>query len=267
MKNKKIISLTILAVVLVAVGILGLSKLFETSWQNENTVDNSLDAEIIDDGASTFNYPYVNYTQLSDEEKQIYCYSFLEEYILPENEKLTYQEVVNKTGEAIKYLTGYTEHQKKPMVIELSSVNMFTLSRLPDENCYICNQIVETDSGELSIKAIIDLAGNFWYIGYETADVKLGSYGHKTTPPKNISQQLVDTTLQFLQEIGVTDKIVGYEVKMTSASKDDLNDCLYIVALRTEDSKTLLFTLNKEYGLIYFSRYQTELSFNYIPLE
>ena len=60
MKNRKIISLTIFAVVLVAVGIIGLSKLFETTWQNENTVDNSLSAEVVDDAETVFNYPYIN---------------------------------------------------------------------------------------------------------------------------------------------------------------------------------------------------------------
>ena len=42
MKNKKIIPLTIAIVAVVLMGMLGLSKLFETSWQNEDQISNSL---------------------------------------------------------------------------------------------------------------------------------------------------------------------------------------------------------------------------------
>ena len=52
MKNKNIISLTIFAVVLVAAGMLGLSKFFENAWQRESTVDNNLNAEIINNSKS-----------------------------------------------------------------------------------------------------------------------------------------------------------------------------------------------------------------------
>ena len=71
MKNKKIISLTIFAVVLVAVGILGLSKVFENGWQNENTIDNSLDAEIMDAGESVFNYRFITPEEVSAAQKLI----------------------------------------------------------------------------------------------------------------------------------------------------------------------------------------------------
>lgn len=37
MKNKKIISLTVLIVAIALMGILGLSKVFEAAWQKENT--------------------------------------------------------------------------------------------------------------------------------------------------------------------------------------------------------------------------------------
>ena len=68
MKNRKVALLTVLSVVIVAAGILVLSKLFENGWQNENTVDNSLDAEIVDSSESVFNYPYIN-TQMLENDK------------------------------------------------------------------------------------------------------------------------------------------------------------------------------------------------------
>ena len=60
MRNKKIIAITVCLVAAVLVGMLGLSKFFETTWQNENTVDNSLSAEVVDDIETAFNYPYIN---------------------------------------------------------------------------------------------------------------------------------------------------------------------------------------------------------------
>ena len=122
MKNKKIISLTIFAVVLVAFGILGLSKLFENGWQNENTVDNSLDAEIVDNVENIFNYPFE-----INEDMQIFINAYpnnqissLEdfrggfngEYISqPDKNMITYQQAANYAGEMLKYLYGFTQPQ------------------------------------------------------------------------------------------------------------------------------------------------------------
>ncbi len=137
MKNKKIISLTIFAVVLVLAGILGLSKVFENGWQNENTVDNSLSAEIVDSTETFFDYPYFNieeHSQISDSEilaryeKEI---SYYEENIRnadknvvilrfdtePTSDMITYQDVANICGEAIKYMYGITKHSNYPAVI------------------------------------------------------------------------------------------------------------------------------------------------------
>ena len=98
MKNRKIALLTVLSVVIVAVGILGLSKLFETGWQNENTVDNSLDAEIVENSEMKIDYPYtISERSLNAEEYP---------------DIISYQEAANIAGEAILYLSGVTEHQK-----------------------------------------------------------------------------------------------------------------------------------------------------------
>jgi len=265
MKNRKIISLTVLIVAIALMGILGLSKAFVAAWQKENTIDNSLSAEIVDDAGTVFDYPYVNYTQLSDEEKRLHGW-FNDDFIIPENKEFTYQQAVNKVGEAIKYLTGYTGHQKSPMVIELTNVNMFSLSRQLSEDCYNCRQIVPTESGELCISAIIDTTGQFWYIGYETTEHKFGGNAYKTELSQNVSEQLLETSLQFLQEINPTDRIVGYAVRKASSSLEDSADVEYSIALKTEDKNTLLFTLNDEYGLIYFSRYPEEIELDYLPL-
>ena len=114
MKNRKVALLTILSVVIVVAGILGLSKLFETGWQNENTVDNSLDAEIIDSSESVFNYPYIN-AQMLENDKNSFWNNIIgitsDIVSVPEN-AISYQEAANTAGEAIQYITGYMNHQK-----------------------------------------------------------------------------------------------------------------------------------------------------------
>ena len=143
MKNKKIIFLTIFAVALVLVGILGLSKLFENGWQNENTVDNSLNVEIVDTdiytnlGESEFDYPFLTEEECvnkKDEDAYLRYRDAIDplwpsqtdwaiekrenrKYYYPEEGMLSFQEVANKCGEIAKYIVGYTEHTKLPAVI------------------------------------------------------------------------------------------------------------------------------------------------------
>lgn len=122
MKNKKIISLTVVAVALVLAGILGLSKVFENGWLNENTVDNSLNVEIIENNSSVFNYPFVSAQQAVDEgygpanealsASKLYSSTY-------EDNMIEIQKAVNIAGETIKYLTGYTGHQKLPVMAQL----------------------------------------------------------------------------------------------------------------------------------------------------
>ena len=120
MKNRKIALLTVLSVVIVAAGILGLSKFFETCWQNENTVDNSLDAEIVDSSESVFNYPYIN-AQMLENDKNSFWNNIIgitsDIVSVPEN-AISYQEAVNTAGEAIQYITGYMNHQKATAFVD-----------------------------------------------------------------------------------------------------------------------------------------------------
>ena len=122
MKNKKIIPLTIAMVAVVLIGMLGLSKFFETTWQNENTVDNSLSAEVVDDIETAFNYPYINKEIAENmEEKNWFVEAMLrrdsfDSIPVPEN-AITYQQAANIIGDAITYACGFTGHQKNPAYI------------------------------------------------------------------------------------------------------------------------------------------------------
>ena len=94
MKNKKIIPITVCLVAMVLVGMLCLSKFFETSWQRENTVDNGLTAEINSkkENSAVINYPFV----MDNNSIKPEAFSNI----------ISCQEAVNIAGEAILYLSG-----------------------------------------------------------------------------------------------------------------------------------------------------------------
>ncbi len=123
MKNKKIISLTIAIVAVVLVGVLGMSKFFETTWQNENTVDNSLNVEIINNSNSIFDYPYISPEEAMAKGSQIVFSDVLfydtQDIVLSEESRISCQEAVNKVGEDIKYLTGFKNHTKQPVAAKM----------------------------------------------------------------------------------------------------------------------------------------------------
>lgn len=123
MKNKKIIPLTVFAVTLVLVGILGLSKVFETSWQSENTIDNSLNAEIVDGGKSVFNYRFVTPEEVSAGAQTDWFIDnrYVNNYNFPiPDGALPYQTIANIAGDAITYSTGFTNHQKRTAYLSVA---------------------------------------------------------------------------------------------------------------------------------------------------
>lgn len=130
MKNKKIIPMTIAMVAVVLVGMLVLSKFFETSWQRPEQVDNSLnvDSNKLDE-PSNFDYPYLDYVSLcnSTDEAVRSRYSQVIDafYMMYKNDRLTAdtdtgitpQQVANICGEYFKYALGVTEQSTFPAIV------------------------------------------------------------------------------------------------------------------------------------------------------
>ena len=130
MKNKNIVSLTVAIVAVVLIGMLGLSRIFETTWQQENTVDNSLnvDSDKLDE-ISNFDYPYIDYEGLcntTDETiKERYnqvINAFMPQYkderlTAKTDTTITTQQVANICGEYFKYTLGVTEHSAFPAFV------------------------------------------------------------------------------------------------------------------------------------------------------
>ncbi|MBQ7902148.1 MAG: hypothetical protein IJ362_00280 [Oscillospiraceae bacterium] len=132
MKSNKIISTTIAMVAAILIGVLGLSKIFETTWQQENTVDNSLNIEINETENNVFDYRYTNIAMFKQEPSSVeypmnwaienYIEEF-EKYIIKSgiNDKpaaISYQQAVNIAGETIKYAIGFTDHQNTVAFVE-----------------------------------------------------------------------------------------------------------------------------------------------------
>ncbi len=99
-----------------------MSKFFEAAWQNENTVDNSLNVEITDNTETVFDYPFIN-NEIAEnmEEKNWFVETMLRRYSddnipVPEN-AITYQQAANIVGDALTYASGFTGHQKNPAYI------------------------------------------------------------------------------------------------------------------------------------------------------
>lgn len=140
MKNKKIIILTVFIISATVFGVLGMSNIFENIWQTTGEKDNSytVNRENLQGDATVFNYPYFDvreYKSLTDinalerYSPEIKSY---EQYLLSDDkdkllisydkeassDMITYQEVANICGEAIKYMYGITEHQNIPVMIK-----------------------------------------------------------------------------------------------------------------------------------------------------
>ena len=110
MKNSKIIVLTTIVIAMALGGVLGASKFFENFWQRGDEVENTLNAEIVDEVENIFNYPYT-----IDDGQTIEWDS---EYIsTPPQEAISFQEAANIAGETLKYMYGFTAHQTVPAKI------------------------------------------------------------------------------------------------------------------------------------------------------
>ena len=140
MKNKKIIFLTLLVIAVVIIGVIGMSKRVESSWQTPDGVDNQLavNENNLQVEESVFDYPYFNikdHKQLTDNSVKerystaINTYELASKHELnnkisianfdkePTKDMVSFQYVSNVCGEVIKYLYGITEHQNFPAAI------------------------------------------------------------------------------------------------------------------------------------------------------
>ena len=267
MKNKKIISLTVVAVGLVLTGILGLSKVFETTWQNENTVDNSLSADTVaSKDESIINYPYANYIQMDDESKSLYddyFYHISDTFIPQKNSDFTYQDAVNITGETIKYLTGYTDHQKTETITELIDYESFLPDR--DVDFYTSRFIKVYEDKTITFGSLIDdTTKEIWAINYE--ELPKGTYtsthAYKLEYDYTAEQEkeALQTALQYIKEIAPSLQLIEYELQ----SGDDYNgNLIYNLVFATSEQQSVAIMITDEYKFRAFSRYPYQIPMNY----
>lgn len=284
MKNKKIISLTVFAVVLVLAGILGLSKLFENGWQNENTIDNSLDAEIIENSEIKIDYPY------TVSEKSLNA----EEY----PDIISYQEAANIAGEAILYLSGVTEHQKVAGEINLDIFGYgianegtdFSNGIIYKESYprYWYSNGIEIDmSDELCPKwinlscAINAKTGEIVGIGLEDYSqngqdyLKIDTeYMSNVWKVNQLSQNEIDNTLDYINQI--TD-VLGWECKPVSYRMEERGTqygMTYMADIMFDNGRGYLFEICNEDGNLkkgsligmFWNEYDSEYLAEFIPI-
>lgn len=138
MKTKKVIALTIAIVVVVLVGVLGLSRIFEVSWQNTGESENNLNVDESNLNRETIviDYPYYmlnDYTVFQDKAfEDVYAdvcgmykrtsdeYDYLfKDFTVPQGH-YNHQDIANMCGEAIKYLYGRSDLQNNKAVVLFS---------------------------------------------------------------------------------------------------------------------------------------------------
>ena len=250
MKNKNIISLTIFAVVLGAAGMLGLSKFFENAWQRESTVDNNLNAEIINNSKSVFNYPYARYVEMEKEDKQKYDLYYEEGvnyYVTPRNNEFGYQDAVNVFGETIKYLTGGTSHQKSATIVELEEYSRFGMDTANYKIAYIENNTgfkmyIDDYSKEITSLFIDDLENySTHYISNQITVID--------TPAEK--EKLMNSAFQYANELGIDKIIIAYRLeKLLRMDPSGETDIVNTVLLMTDDNRYLRFRMDDEYSFI-----------------
>ena len=136
MKNKKLIVITACLVAAVLAGMLGMSRFFETSWQQPEQTDNNLSAEITDDNETAFNYPYLAVNEVNslddvpDEIQKMYCPYYLDEGIVesyknirPQEDMMSYQDISNKAGEFLKDALGIVQHTNSAALLIYDNMN------------------------------------------------------------------------------------------------------------------------------------------------
>ena len=204
MKNKKIIPLTIAMVAVVLIGMLGLSKFFETTWQNTGESENNLDVDESNLQKQTiFDYPYIiDNGQTIDWDNQY--------MITPSQGTLSWQQAANIAGETIKDMFGITDHQK-------STAKMCYYNRPYTENIRFSGTtyyyISEWDK---EIDGDIQKVNAWAYIDAYTGEVLLLNYVNETekteranvewqVPTDNIKKKLLKDTNDILIYLGKTE--------------------------------------------------------------
>ncbi len=190
MKNKKVVPLTVAVVAVVLIGILGLSKVFETRWQQENTVDNSLNAEIVDDTETVFDYPYsvkengdINWT----------------------DDMISFQQASNIGGESIKYIYGVTQQSVDNAVLEIFDSSFMTRYSNPYGYNYSF-----TDNNDVEYMILIDpYIGQIYYL--ELKDEKLDNMVYKNKVIDSSEKENLKTIAkQYFELLEVDKDIIGF---------------------------------------------------------
>lgn len=247
MKNKKVIFLTIIIVTVALIGVLSMSRVFETMWQNTGTSENNLDVDESNLQQQTaFNYPYIiDNGQTVDWDNQ---------YITtPPEDVITWQQAANIAGETIKDIFGITNHQK-------STAKMCYYDRPNTEN--------ERFSGETyyyysewdkDINGVIQNINVWAYIDAHTGEVLLLNNVNETAkteranvewqaPTDNIKKKLLKDTNDILAYFGKNEvvrfKIYNMGISTELYSSNPIKTYMIMAYLSDEQLVQLYFDMD-----------------------
>ena len=230
MKDKKIIYTTGFAVILVITVIAALSKFAEFSWQTKGEIENNLsvDESNLQQEATVFNYPF----------------KIIENDIPVPESAISYQEAANIAGEAIKYISGITDHQKTDATVEYTnktiglylwkeSLGLYDVNEYRDKinyNSYDYDFEINLGANERGIPFFVGVSCGvdadtgvirFMYIedyskcGFdeETRNESLKKRKRKTEFNKTECEDILDSVYQFLEILNIRNKPVKYHIE------------------------------------------------------
>lgn len=275
MKNKKIIPLTITIVAVALVSILGLSKLFETGWLKENTVDNTLDADtenITED--SYFDYPYIAVNDFKSIDEipsgilDIYYPTYIDESLvehfyalLPKEDMLSFQDISNITGEFIKDSLGVVNHTNEPAIIIYDEYEL----EYPNYKYFYC---VKNDSDNSKYNVIyyftLDaITGEIKFLSsYDDRRFEYQQKGNDLTITKQEEENIINLVKDYLKLLGNDTEILGYSMQVTDSPYSEKDTKYYTVYMQLENNITYYYQMTiKENNGFWLTSYGRKVDF------
>ena len=275
MKNKNIIPLTIAMVAVVLMGMLGLSRVFEASWQQENTVDNSLNTDIENNsGDSYFDYPYIAINDLKSIDEipadilDTYYPVYIDENIVehfqslsPKEDMLSFQDISNITGEFIKDSLGVVNHTKEPAIIlydeyELEYPNYKYFYRVKNEmdNIQINTTyyyILDATTGEIKFLS-----------SYDERRFEYPQKGNDLTITKQEEENIINLVKDYLKLLGNETGILGYSIQVTDSPYSEKDTKYYTVYMQLENDIVFYYQMTiKEDSGFWLTSYGRKVDF------
>lgn len=272
MKNRKIFTITIAVIALMAGAMLVCSKAIEKAWTTPENTENNLTAnsDNITAGETNFDYPY---TMVTPEVLLSLGDDYVDNLVEADwgyKDSIPFQQVANIAGELVKDIYGHTARQKEPVFILLRDEpnrGAPKIDPLPDEYKHLELSFVKggdfyheiTYYGTLSPYTGQVLEFHWYdpdgfYHGNDEYDLK----HYKLTDEQ--AHQAFDNEIRLLFDMfGNTDEIVNINYRNTEKPEVDDYTSDYMFNVYSSDGNLHKFRFYKKTKLL--SSYQSDTLF------